>query len=189
MWRWPSRNMIAREIELKIINWVANITDIRVLLNKQRPWHLKDWSFQCSVTKAYFPECTRYSDYNMGWTIGVRIQVEARDFSPLQNVHTGFEAQPASQSMGTGVLSQGLNGRGVKLVPRLRMSAALPVLPYTPSWENFNFISHNRHVWLTNSKVKYEVASVHSSTAGAQASIHSFLTLALGAGEKKIIQV
>jgi len=38
---------------------------------------------------------------------GVRTAIEARDFSPLQNVQTGSEAHPASYSRDPGSLSRG----------------------------------------------------------------------------------
>lgn len=38
--------------------------------------------------------------------LGVRVPVRARDFSLLQNLQTCFGAQPAYNSMGTGVLSR-----------------------------------------------------------------------------------
>jgi hypothetical protein len=60
------------------------------------------------------------------------------------------------------------------LLPRLRISGPILLLPYMPS--------QNRHV-------KCEVASGHSSTAGVEVLLHSLLTLAVGAGEEDIIQV
>jgi hypothetical protein len=66
----------------------------------------------------------------------VRIAVGARDFSLLQNVQTGSGAHPVSYSLHTGVLSWGYSGWGMKftthqcLVLRLRMSGAVPLLPY-----------------------------------------------------------
>ena len=50
-------------------------------------------------------------------------------------VQTGFGAESASCSVGTRILAQGQGGRGVKLtthlrlVPRLRMSGAMPLFP------------------------------------------------------------
>jgi hypothetical protein len=64
----------------------------------------------------------------------VRIQKRARDFCLLQKLQTGSGAQLANNSMNTGVLSRGQNGRGVKLSiplhlePKLRMSGAIPLL-------------------------------------------------------------
>jgi hypothetical protein len=76
--------------------------------------------------------------------------------------------------------NRGCSGRGVKLathlhlLPRLRMSGAIPLPPYMPS--------QNRHV-------RCDVASGHSSTAGLVVLPHSILTLAVDAGEEEIIQV
>ena len=59
-----------------------------------------------------------------------------KSLSVLQNVHTGSGAHPASYSMITGALfGGGWNCRSLKLtthlhlVPRLRMSGAIPLLP------------------------------------------------------------
>jgi hypothetical protein len=38
----------------------------------------------------------------------------------LHSVHTGSEAQPASYSTGTGVVSQALNGRSVKMLASIQ---------------------------------------------------------------------
>ena len=68
-------------------------------------------------------------------SVGVRVPVGASDSSFLQNVQTASGAHPALYSMGSGVLSRGYSGRGVKLtthlhlVPRLRMSGAIPLIP------------------------------------------------------------
>jgi len=70
----------------------------------------------------------RYSD-------GFESRREASDFIILQNFRTGSAAIPASWSVGKGVLSLGLSGRGLKLtahlylVQRLRMSRAIPSRP------------------------------------------------------------
>jgi hypothetical protein len=59
----------------------------------------------------------------------------ARDFYLLQNVQMGPRAHPPSYSMGTGVLSWGWGGCGVKLtthlhlMQRLRVSGAVSSLP------------------------------------------------------------
>ena len=54
----------------------------------------------------------RNSRLRVGWS-GVRTPVGARFSAP---VHTGPEALPASCTIGTSALSQGLTGRGVALV-------------------------------------------------------------------------
>ena len=52
----------------------------------------------------------------------------------LQNVRTHSVVHPASYLIGTGVISRGLSGESVRLtinlrlVPRLRMSGAIPLL-------------------------------------------------------------
>jgi len=56
---------------------------------------------------------------------GVRIPVGENDLSLLQNVNTGSEANPASYSVGTGILYRGC-GQGVKLHEFLR-----PVYAFT----------------------------------------------------------
>jgi hypothetical protein len=71
---------------------------------------------------------------------GVQFLVQERDsifnfmiFCLLRSVQTGCGPHTAS-SVGTGVLSRGYSGRGVKLtthfylIPRLRMSGAVPLL-------------------------------------------------------------
>jgi hypothetical protein len=70
-----------------------------------------------------------------GWTVQDSNLTSSKRYSKLQNVQTGSTVHPASCSMGTAVLSWGLNGQGVKLtthlhlVTRLRMSGAIPLLP------------------------------------------------------------
>jgi hypothetical protein len=66
------------------------------------------------------------SDYGLDdRAIGVRSPAEAKDFSSILCVQTGSGAHPASCTMGTGVLSPGVNrGKGMwltthpHLVPR-----------------------------------------------------------------------
>jgi hypothetical protein len=60
------------------------------------------------------------------------------------------------------------------LLPRLRISGYIPLLPYMPS--------QNRHV-------RCEVAFGHSFTAGVEVLLHSLLILAVGAGKEEKIQV
>jgi hypothetical protein len=55
---------------------------------------------------------------------GVRIPVGERDLSLLQNVHTGSEAHPASNSVGTRILYRG-RGQGVKLTTPLHLAPRL----------------------------------------------------------------
>jgi len=61
---------------------------------------------------------------------------ELLNFSLLQNVHTGFVAHPATNSVGIVFLSKNLGDQAVKLTtplllqPRLRMSGAVPLLPH-----------------------------------------------------------
>jgi len=65
----------------------------------------------------------------------VRIPVGARNFSLLQNVQTSSGTYAASYSMGSMALSQKKSGHIVtlttdlNLVPGLRMSGAIPLLP------------------------------------------------------------
>jgi len=67
-------------------------------------------------------------------------------------LHTGSEAHPASYSIGTRAASRGLSGRGVELtinlhlVPRLRMSGAIPLLPYMPSWRGQGKVTSGQNV-------------------------------------------
>ena len=61
-------------------------------------------------------------------------------FSLFLNVQTGSGAHTISCSMRTGVLSRGESGQDLKitsylhLVPKLRMSGAIPLVPYTHLW-------------------------------------------------------
>jgi hypothetical protein len=67
--------------------------------------------------------------------IGVRIPVRIRGFSVHQNFQTGREVYPAACSVGTEVPSRLVHEvKHFHLVSRLRMSGAMPLLPYTPSW-------------------------------------------------------
>jgi hypothetical protein len=74
---------------------------------------------------------------------GVQVLVGGRDIYFLQNVKTG------SYSVGTGTLTRGHIGQGVKLnthihlVPRLRMSGAVPLLPLHAfiTWTSKTFLS------------------------------------------------
>ena len=78
----------------------------------------------------------------------LQIQAETRDFSVLQNVHTGSEDHPASFSVGTGVLSRGVKrlGRDVDthlyLVPSVGASGAIPLLPINAYvvWKGVNIL-------------------------------------------------
>jgi hypothetical protein len=62
------------------------------------------------------------------WTCrsGVRIPVDERDPSLLQNVHTGSQAHTASYSVGTGILYRGC-GQGVKLTTHLHLAPRLRI--------------------------------------------------------------
>jgi hypothetical protein len=69
-------------------------------------------------------------------TTGVRSPTEAEDFSSSFCIQTGSGAHPVSCTMGTGVLSPGVNrGRGMmltihpRLMPRLRMSRSYTSSP------------------------------------------------------------
>ena len=70
-----------------------------------------------------------------GWS-GVRIEAGPRDFLFSNTVQTDCGAHPALYSMATAVPSCGKDGRGAKLnthlhlVPRLRMTGAIPLLLY-----------------------------------------------------------
>jgi len=61
-------------------------------------------------------------------------------FSPATRPETVSGANPAFCSMGTGVVSRGWSDRSVKfathvhLVPRSRISGAIPLLTQMPSW-------------------------------------------------------
>jgi hypothetical protein len=73
-----------------------------------------------------------------GWS-GVRVPAGAGNFSPHQRVQTDSEIHPVSYTMGTGGSFPGAKAAGawrchLHLVPRSRMSAAIPPLPNTPSW-------------------------------------------------------
>ena len=62
------------------------------------------------------------------------------DFLLFLNDQTGHGAHLPSNSMDTGVISQGQSGQGVKvtthlhLLPKLRKSGATSLLPSMPSW-------------------------------------------------------
>jgi hypothetical protein len=100
--------------------------------------------------------------YATGWPVGGSNTATGPKFSPLQNVQTSCGAHPVSYSMGTGVLSRGKVARmcrttGLHLVPRLRMSGAIPQLPlyafmawrgktFTFSTLSFAFIRYNSTV-------------------------------------------
>jgi len=72
---------------------------------------------------------SQYSDQTTESRHQGQYSVKANDLSVLQNVKTG---SGASHSMGIGVLSGGLSGRGLKLaihfhlVPELKMSGVIP---------------------------------------------------------------
>ena len=65
----------------------------------------------------------------------------ARDLLYSKTSQTGSAPQPATYSIGIGVLSRGYNSRGERLathlhlVPRLRMSGAIPLLLLYPLME------------------------------------------------------
>jgi hypothetical protein len=63
--------------------------------------------------------------WNCG-SIVVWFLVEARDFSPIHNVQTGYGAHPASYMMNTGPCFHGV--RGVKLTTRLHLVPKLKVV-------------------------------------------------------------
>jgi hypothetical protein len=75
----------------------------------------------------------RYCDWATDWTILGSNLCRGKNVSPLENLQTGSGAHPPCYSMGTGVLP------GVKqpvyevdrspLLPRLRMSGAIRLLP------------------------------------------------------------
>ena len=69
---------------------------------------------------------------------GVQIVASVRYFPLLRNVQTSSVAHPASYSIGTGLLSRGESGRGVKLTTHLA-SICLPGLDR----ENFTFTDMN----------------------------------------------
>ena len=66
---------------------------------------------------------------------GVRIPAQTTDLSHLHMVQTNSGVHSASYSIRNGVVSRGQSSQGVKLtthfrlVPRLRMRGAIPVLP------------------------------------------------------------
>ena len=73
--------------------------------------------------------------YATDWTARGSNPVGERDISLLQIIQTGSGAHLAFCSMGTGFLPRGQSRRGgrltthIHLVPRLRMSGAVPLLP------------------------------------------------------------
>jgi hypothetical protein len=82
-----------------------------VLVNKKAPFY---WQHK---SVFHGPSVSRYSDWlRAGWS-GDRIPVVARFSAPVQ---TGLGAHPASCTMGTGPLSEGLKrpGRGVDHPPQ-----------------------------------------------------------------------
>jgi hypothetical protein len=84
-----------------------------------------------ATVKHYIIQQCRRSAVGIATTLRslVRIAVGARDVFLLQNVQTGTWAHPASYSMDTEVLSRGVNLTAhLHLVPRLRMSGAVPLL-------------------------------------------------------------
>jgi hypothetical protein len=74
------------------------------------------------------------------WTgrFGVRVPVGERDLFLLPNVQTGSGAHRPPYSIGIGVFPWGNSGvkltNHFRLVPRLRVSGAVPLLPSMPSW-------------------------------------------------------
>jgi hypothetical protein len=86
----------------------------------------------------------------------VRVSNPARikDFSLFRNVQTRSVAQTGCYLIGTGEFPGGLGGRGVKLtthirlVPRLRMSGVIYLLPlcvYDVDRDDFTFYSYHHH--------------------------------------------
>jgi hypothetical protein len=74
--------------------------------------------------------------------------IRARDFSLLQNFQKGSGAQPAFCTISIAVLAQGKGGWGLissshlYLVLRLRLSRAIHLLPYIPSWSDRDNLPH-----------------------------------------------
>jgi len=92
---------------------------------------------------------------------GVRIPVESRGFSLLQNVKTNSGAYPASYSVGTGVLSRGYGGRVVKFthfhpLPRLRMSGSVFLLPV------YDFVAWSEKTLLYYTLIYSNFVSIYS---------------------------
>jgi hypothetical protein len=89
-----------------------------------------------------------------GGLSGVRILADSTNFSVVQNLQTGSGALPAFYAVGTGVLSRWRSGWTVKLtahrhlVPRLRMSGAVPLPPYMPLWLYLS-------LFFTNTQIVY----------------------------------
>ena len=66
----------------------------------------------------------------------VQIPVWATDFYLLCNVHTGSAVNPASYCMGTGVLSRGRSGRGIKITTP-SSAANQNEWIYMPAWRGW----------------------------------------------------
>jgi hypothetical protein len=108
------------------------------------------------------------------FNIWARVPVEDKFFS-LHNVHI------TSYSMGTGVLARGQSGRSVKLtthlhlVPILRISGAILLLPYMSSWHG-----HRKpyvHVTVFYCELYTGLCTVYSMTPNCVLSHNRFCTV------------
>jgi hypothetical protein len=92
------------------------------------------WSFIVSVP-AQTKERSWDTSVSAVWTTMVRFSAVAENFFLRHRVQTGSGSHPASYPTGSGALSPGVRGWGVKLtthlhlVPRLRKREAIPPLP------------------------------------------------------------
>jgi hypothetical protein len=69
-------------------------------------------------------EVRQYSDYITDWTVRGLNPGRGKYFT-FKNVQTGSGTLPASYSVSTRLLPEGLSGQA----PRLKVSAAIPLLP------------------------------------------------------------
>ena len=103
---------------------------------------------------------------------GVRIPAQTTDLSHLHMVQTNSGVHSASYSIRNGVVSRGQSSQGVKLtthfrlVPRLRMRGAIPVLPlyaltlWTAKTWPFEILSLFVKYSVTNGRAEYSHSRV-----------------------------
>ena len=92
------------------------------------------WPSNCGIHACALCSVVGIATMLLAERSGVQILAETRDFSLLRSVQIGCAAHPASYSMIIGIFPW-ISSRGVKLiihlhlVPRLKMSGAIPLYP------------------------------------------------------------